>query len=71
MELAVSVFDLDDQQERHLNLALNKVSGCQQLDESILWFLDVAEKLQSRVIVAENVKGKLIGKAKGFVSLVL
>lgn len=36
MELAVSVFDLDDQQERHLNLALNKVSGCQQLDESIL-----------------------------------
>lgn len=43
----------------------------QRLDDLFFDFLDVAEKLKPRVIVAENVRGMMIGKARGFVSLVL
>ncbi|MRN56822.1 DNA cytosine methyltransferase [Paenibacillus monticola] len=43
----------------------------QRLDDLFFDFLDVAEKLKPRVIVAENVRGMMVGKARGFVSLVL
>lgn len=42
----------------------------QRLDNLFFDFLDVVEKLQPKVIIAENVKGMLIGQAKGFVSLI-
>jgi DNA (cytosine-5)-methyltransferase 1 len=51
--------------------AFREGQAVQQLDDLFFDFLDVAEKLQPRVIVAENVKGMMVGKAKGFVSLVL
>ncbi|KZE79300.1 DNA methyltransferase [Paenibacillus elgii] len=43
----------------------------QQLDNLFFDFLDVAEKLQPRAIVAENVSGMIKGNARGYVSLVL
>ncbi|MBJ6360855.1 DNA cytosine methyltransferase [Paenibacillus sp. GCM10012307] len=43
----------------------------QRLDDLFFDFLDVAEKLQPRVIVAENVTGMIRGNARGYVSLVL
>ncbi|WP_231887946.1 DNA cytosine methyltransferase [Paenibacillus glucanolyticus] len=51
--------------------AFREGQAVQQLDDLFFDFLDVADKLRPRVIMAENVKGMLIGKARGFVSLVL
>lgn len=42
----------------------------QKLDELFFDFLDVVEKLRPRVVVAENVRGMVIGLAKGYVALV-
>lgn len=39
----------------------------QRLDDLFFTFIELAEKLHPRVVVAENVKGMLIGKAKGYV----
>ncbi|MGG1638213.1 DNA cytosine methyltransferase [Paenibacillus sp. NRS-1760] len=43
----------------------------QRLDDLFFDFIDVVEKLQPKVIVAENVRGMMIGKARGYISLVL
>lgn len=42
----------------------------QKLDDLFFDFLDVVEKLRPRVVVAENVRGMIVGLAKGYVSLV-
>lgn len=42
----------------------------QKLDDLFFDFLDVVEKLRPRVVVAENVRGMIIGLAKGYVTLV-
>ncbi|KOS64638.1 DNA cytosine methyltransferase [Lysinibacillus agricola] len=42
----------------------------QRLDDLFFDFIDVAEMLQPKVIIAENVKGMLIGQARGFVTLI-
>ncbi|WP_430112988.1 DNA cytosine methyltransferase [Paenibacillus sp. B1-33] len=51
--------------------AFREGQAVQRLDDLFFDFLDVAEKLQPRVIIAENVKGMIIGKARGYVSMVL
>jgi DNA (cytosine-5)-methyltransferase 1 len=43
----------------------------QVLDDLFFDFLDVAERLKPKVIVAENVKGMLAGQAKGYVHAVI
>ena len=43
----------------------------QVLDDLFLHYIDLAEKLQPKVIVAENVKGMLVGNAKGYVKKVI
>ncbi|RNB90170.1 DNA cytosine methyltransferase [Brevibacillus nitrificans] len=42
----------------------------QTLDDLFFDFLDVVEKLRPRVVVAENVRGMVVGLAKGYVALV-
>ena len=39
----------------------------QKLDDLFFDFIDVVEKLRPKVVVAENVKGLITGKAKGYV----
>jgi len=39
----------------------------QVLDELFFDFIDIAKKLQPKVVVAENVKGLILGQAKGYV----
>lgn len=43
----------------------------QKLDDLFFVFLDTVEKLQPKVVVAENVPGLLTGKAKGHVNLIV
>lgn len=42
----------------------------QVLDDLFFDFLDVVERLQPKVVVAENVKGMLAGNAKGYLSAI-
>lgn len=39
----------------------------QVLDDLFFHFIEIARKLQPKIVVAENVKGLVIGKAKGYV----
>jgi len=43
----------------------------QILDDLFFHYIDLAKKLQPKVVVAENVKGMLVGKAKGYVKEVI
>lgn len=43
----------------------------QILDDLFFQFIDLAEKLQPKIIIAENVKGMLKGKAKWYVKMIV
>lgn len=43
----------------------------QVLDDLFFHFIDIAAKLKPKVVVAENVKGLVIGKAKGYVKMIV
>lgn len=43
----------------------------QRLDDLFFAFIDVAAKLQPKVVIAENVKGLITGKAKGYVNEII
>lgn len=43
----------------------------QVLDDLFFHFIDLAKKLRPKVVVAENVKGMLVGNAKGYVKQVI
>lgn len=43
----------------------------QKLDDLFFHFLDTAEKLKPKVVVAENVEGIIIGNAKGYVNEII
>ena len=43
----------------------------QRLDDLFFAFIDVAARLQPRVVIAENVKGLITGKAKGYVNEII
>lgn len=40
----------------------------QKLDDLFFWFIRIAERLQPKVVIAENVSGLLKGNAKGYVN---
>lgn len=43
----------------------------QRLDDLFFWFIDVARKLQPKVVIAENVTGITKGNARGYVNEIL
>lgn len=43
----------------------------QILDDLFFDFLDLAERLNPKVIIAENVKGLILGKARGYVKMIM
>ena len=45
--------------------------AAQRLDDLFFYFIEAARKLQPKVIVAENVKGLLLGNAKGYVNEII
>lgn len=45
--------------------------AAQRLDDLFFYFIEVARKLQPKVVVAENVKGLLLGNAKGYVNEII
>ena len=40
----------------------------QKLDDLFFWFIKIADKLQPKVVIAENVSGLIKGNAKGYVN---
>lgn len=43
----------------------------QRLDDLFFFFIEVAKRLQPKVIIAENVKGLVLGSARGWVNAIL
>lgn len=68
-----SVFSMAGDREKKWGseYAFREGQTVQRLDDLFFDFLDVAEKLRPRVIVAENVTGMIKGAARGYVSLIL
>ena len=64
-----SVFSLAGDRESAWNKekVFREGQAKQRLDDLFLHFLDVAKRLQPKVVIAENVKGLIIGNAKGWV----
>ncbi|ERI10242.1 DNA cytosine methyltransferase [Aneurinibacillus aneurinilyticus] len=67
-----SVFSTSGKREEKWGAAhkFREGQAIQHLDDLFFDFLDVAEKLKPKVIIAENVKGLIIGTAKGFVKMI-
>lgn len=65
-----SVFSAAGEREKGWNTEKQFREGqkMQRLDDLFFAFIKVAEKLKPRVVVAENVKGLISGKAKGYVN---
>lgn len=45
--------------------------AAQVLDDLFFDYLDVVERLKPKVVIAENVKGMIVGSAKGYVRLIM
>ena len=68
-----SVFSAAGEREKGWNTEKQFREGqkMQRLDDLFFAFINVAEKLKPRVVVAENVKGLISGKAKGYVNEII
>lgn len=68
-----SVFSMAGSREDGWNVekTFREGQAKQRLDDLFLHFINVARKLQPKVIVAENVKGLITGNAKGWVNLIV
>ena len=65
-----SVFSSAGEREKGWNTEKQFREGqkLQRLDDLFFWFIDIAKKLQPKVVIAENVKGLTAGNAKGYVN---
>ena len=65
-----SVFSMagNREQDWDRSKAFREGQSLQKLDDLFFWFIDVAERLQPKIVVAENVKGLMLGQAKGYVN---
>lgn len=68
-----SVFSIAGSREEGWNTekVFREGQAAQRLDDLFFYFVEVARKLQPKVIVAENVKGLLLGNAKGYVNEII
>ena len=68
-----SVFSMAGSRENGWNVEKTFKEGQakQRLDDLFLFFLQVAKRLQPKVVIAENVKGLISGKAKGWVNQIV
>lgn len=65
-----SVFSTAGEREKGWNKekVFREGQAQQKLDDLFFYFISIAQKLQSRVVIAENVSGLLKGNAKGYVN---
>lgn len=65
-----SVFSMAGARQRKWGVTTHFREGdvAQRLDDLFLHYIGLAKRLRPRVVVAENVKGLILGKAKGYVS---
>jgi len=68
-----SVFSFAGKRESAWNVEKSFREGQtkQRLDDLFLYFIEVAKRLQPKVVIAENVKGLICGSAKGWVNLII
>ena len=68
-----SVFSLAGDREEGWNVekTFREGQARQRLDDLFFHFIDVAKRLRPKVIVAENVKGLIVGNAKGWVNRII
>ena len=65
-----SVFSTAGEREKGWNKekVFREGQAKQKLDDLFFWFIRIAERLQPKVVIAENVSGLLKGNAKGYVN---
>ena len=68
-----SVFSMAGAREEGWNVekTFREGQAKQRLDDLFFHFIDIAERLQPKIVVAENVKGLITGKAKGWVGQIV
>lgn len=68
-----STFSMAGQRERAWGKMkkFNEGQAYQVLDDLFFEFIEVANKLRPKIVVAENVKGMLAGNAKGYINMVI
>ena len=68
-----SVFSMAGKREKAWNTekVFREGQAKQRLDDLFLYVLKVAKRLQPKVIIAENVKGLVLGQAKSWVNLIV
>lgn len=68
-----SVFSMAGSREDGWNVekTFREGQAKQRLDDLFFYFIDVAERLQPKVVIAENVKGLVTGNAKGWVNKII
>lgn len=68
-----SVFSMAGRREEGWNVEkiFREGQAKQRLDDLFFYFIKVAERLQPKVVVAENVKGLITGSAKGWVNQIV
>lgn len=68
-----SVFSMAGSREDGWNVekTFREGQAKQRLDDLFLHFLEVAKRLQPKVVIAENVKGLITGNAKGWVNQIV
>lgn len=68
-----SVFSTAGEREKGWNKekVFREGQAKQRLDDLFFWFIEIARRLQPKVVIAENVSGLLKGNAKGYVNEIL
>lgn len=68
-----SVFSMAGSREDGWNVekTFREGQAKQRLDDLFFYFIEVASKLQPKVVIAENVKGLITGNAKGWVNKIV